>query len=147
MIKQGSTEILIETIETFIKQQFEKFEGKQSQQDSKFKELGIKHYTDKLTTEVIFDLGKPRCYFAITQFLDESLFNHPSLAASDTERVERIQSLKEKRQHAEHIACGIDGESGSITINVNTLSIYDKTLMYKLLMAPRESLPQQIYEN
>ncbi|NEQ55293.1 MAG: hypothetical protein F6K11_35110 [Leptolyngbya sp. SIO3F4] len=105
-------ETLIKAIEVFIRKYSEEFD---------IKESGIESYANELKTAIAFDLGKPRCYFAITQFLDDTLFNHPFLAMSDMERSEHVESLRVKREYAEYTACGAEGTLGSIKIDATRL--------------------------
>jgi tetratricopeptide (TPR) repeat protein len=102
-------------------------------------------YQQQLRQRVIFDLGKPRCYLAVVQFLDQALHHH-SLSTSPGELPGLTQAVRNQRQNAE-IACGATDSSPSISmIDLYTLSIYDKTLIDKLLNLPERFLPPEVYD-
>lgn len=94
-----------------------------------------------LREKVIFDLGKPRCYLALTQFLDLALEHY----SPDQENSRpRLDALRQQRQATDQ-ACGANVSPPPIsTIDLFTLSIYDKTLMHQLMTAPERFLPPEI---
>lgn len=102
-------------------------------------------YQQQLRQRVIFDLGKPRCYLAVVQFLDQALRHHNS-ATLQEDLPDLTQAVRTEHQNAA-IACGANDSTPPIsTIDLYTLSIYDKILIDKLLNLPEGFLPPEIYQ-
>ena len=118
----------------------------------------------RLAKEITFDLAKPRCYLALTEFLESSLLSpSPNLprvdtpssgdsersrtntadADNDTVRIRMMTNVMETTQEQ----CGAtnvvdsslstdDPSYRSHTVNLLRLNLYDKTLIRELFEAP-----------
>ncbi len=94
-----------------------------------------------LREKVIFDLGKPRCYLALTQFLNQALEYYDSGQGNSRPPMD---ALRQQRQATDQ-ACGANvGPPPISTIDLFTLSIYDKTLIHQLNTAPERFLPTEV---
>ncbi|MGD1853207.1 MAG: tetratricopeptide repeat protein [Leptolyngbyaceae cyanobacterium] len=103
----------------------------------------IDDFRNDLSVELTFDVGKPRCYFEITKFIEFSAFER--LAESLDENLLQLAQILNEQKQAVNSACGIAPETRFATVDLRTLSIYDRILMDKLLMLPKEFLPEPVY--
>lgn len=120
-------------------------EGDRSELIIEFLESLSPYDQQQLRQRVIFDLGKPRCYLAVVQLLDQT-FHRYNPSASQGKLSDPTQTARVQHQDAE-IACGANEQTPPISmIDLHTLSIYDKILIDRLLSLPKEFLPLKVYE-
>ena len=100
-------------------------------------EAGLADAIDGAIEKAIFELGKPRCYRAITQIILRALprvSSAPPLQPAPS----GVNTLS-----AVHQQCGGLRDDGTFylhTVDLNTLNIYDKTLVRKLLDIAEQAL-------
>lgn len=103
---------------------------------------------EQLTENITFDLLKPRCYLALSKFIDSTYYLVNDLANDDFDENE-VSALKRSRKQINH-ECGASNASSSPSraqsLDIFSLSLYDKMMMSKLLNSPRDALPEEVYE-
>ncbi|MEM1252831.1 MAG: tetratricopeptide repeat protein [Cyanobacteria bacterium P01_H01_bin.21] len=108
----------------------------------------INNTIQNLAASATFDMGKPRCYAAITEFIHAAVPDYSQPRSSEQLSL-NIGLLREKNRYAED-ACGSDERVKTPPahyIDISTLNLHDRVLMDKFLGSPSDVLPPDVYND